>query len=233
MKIDLRSKNSELIPYRIWDFPIRFLHWALVLFIALSWWSAESGFHKIHVLSGYIVLTLALIRLYWGFYGSASARFGNFVRGPQATWSYARQIFSRPGIISSGHNPMGALSVLAMLGLLLTQPLLGLFAKDIDGLHSGPLSHLVSFKVGRVIAQLHYLLFELLIIFIVIHFLAVIFYVLYKRHGIILAMISGYKKLPPGSHKEALFVPLWRAVIALGVAIILMLSLHFIAAELK
>ena len=232
MKADSKSKSSPLSPVHIWDIPVRAIHWALVIFVSLSWWSAENDFQNIHVMSGYSVLTLALVRLYWGLAGSTSARFRNFVRGPRAIWAYARQVLSRPGIIFAGHNPMGALSVVVMLGLLLAQPTLGLFAKDIDGLHSGPLSHLVSFKTGRLIAELHHLTFELLLIFVVLHIAAVAFYVLYKRDGVISAMISGYKNLSHGSDKGMAFVPLRRAAIALGVVVALLLSLHFLGSAL-
>ena len=221
-----------MVLVQVWDFPVRLMHWALVLFVLLSWWSAENDFHEIHVWSGYAVLSLVLARLYWGLFGSTSARFANFVRGPRTIWAYTRQVFNRPGIISSGHNPMGALSVVLMLGLLLAQPALGLFAKDIDGLHSGPLSRLVSFKAGRVIAELHHLTFELLLIFIVLHVAAVAFYVLYKRDGIIAAMISGYKNLPHAPETNRSFAPLSRAALALGVAIIFVLSLHFLGLAL-
>ncbi len=232
MKANSKSKGSSLVPVRTWDVPVRAIHAALVFFVSLSWLSAEAGFQNIHVLSGYSVLILALVRLYWGFVGSTAARFGSFVRGPGVVLSYARQVLKRPGIISAGHNPMGAVSVVVMLGLLLVQPTLGLFAKDINGLHSGPFSHLVSFRTGRLFAELHHLAFELLLIFIALHIVAVVFYVVYKRDRIISAMISGYKDLPPEFDKGVSFVPLRRAVIALGITAALILFLHFLGSRL-
>src|SRR5690606_40419623 len=65
--------------------------------------------------------------------------------GPRAIARYLRS-GSTPSV---GHNPLGALSVVALLLLLLIQVTLGLFAVDVDGLESGPLSHYVSFEVGR------------------------------------------------------------------------------------
>jgi cytochrome b len=55
-----------------------------------------------------------------------------------------------------GHNPLGALSVIALLLAMATQVALGLFAVDVDGIESGPLSHLVSFDTGRTCAKLHH-----------------------------------------------------------------------------
>ncbi len=229
MKSGSEPQPVRLFPVQVWDLPVRLIHWALVFLVLLSWWSAENDFQNVHVLSGYGVLTLVLVRLYWGISGSASARFAHFVRRPRVIFAYSRQIFKRPGVVSAGHNPMGALSVVVLLALLLAQPILGLLAKDIDGLHSGPLSHLVSFKVGRLIAEVHHLTFELLLIFVVLHIAVVTFYVFYKRDGIISAMISGCKKLPHRSGEGLFFVPGRRAAIALGVVVALVLSLHFFA----
>ena len=55
-----------------------------------------------------------------------------------------------------GHNALGAISMVVMLGLVLAVVVLGLFAVDVDGLYSGPLSSYVTFKQGRHLAHLHY-----------------------------------------------------------------------------
>ena len=232
MSASLKTKSLHLTPVRLWDLPTRLSHWALVLFVSLSWWSAENALNDVHVLSGYAVLTLALVSFYWEFFGSATARFGHFVRGPRATWTYTRQTLHQPGIISAGHNPLGALIVMVLLGFLLVQPALGLLAKDIDGLHSGPLTHFVSFGTGRIITGLHHLIFELLLIFIVLHLAAVTFYVLYKRDGIISAMISGYKQMSYEFRRDFFFVPALRAALALGAVIVLMITLHYLGSAL-
>jgi hypothetical protein len=90
-----------------------------------------------------------------------------------------------------GHNPLGALSVLALLGLLLAQVTLGLFCVDVDGLESGPLSNWVTFETGRECSRLHQLGFDVLKVFIVLHLAAVVFYWLFKRDNLIRPMITG------------------------------------------
>src|SRR3954466_14244874 len=102
---------------RVWDLPTRLGHWLMVAGFALSWWTAESGRLEWHRWSGYALLGLVVFRLYWGFFGGSTARFGNFVRGPRAMLDYAcGRLAPAPG-----HNPLGALSVLALLALLLVQ----------------------------------------------------------------------------------------------------------------
>ncbi len=140
-----------------------------------------------HRWAGYTLLALLLFRLYWGIFGSSTARFSRFVRGPRAIGQYLKGDWTT----AAGHNPLGALSVVALLGLLLLQVGLGLFAVDVDGIESGPLSLYVSFETGRAAAEWHEIVFSALQIVIGLHILAVFFYLLGKRQNLIGAMFSG------------------------------------------
>ena len=42
----------------------------------------------LHIWSGVAVLTLLIFRLLWGLFGSSTARFANFVRGPGSVRAY-------------------------------------------------------------------------------------------------------------------------------------------------
>jgi cytochrome b len=149
-----------------------------------------------HRFSGYVILTLVLFRIYWGFVGPATARFAQFVRGPAAIISYSRSMFRRSSVWVTGHNPLGGWNVVILLLSLLSQTLLGLFAVDVDGIESGPLSYLVSFETGRAAAKLHGRVFHLLEAFIAFHLAAILFYHFYKRQNLTAAMIVGTRRLP-------------------------------------
>ncbi|MBB6092652.1 cytochrome b [Povalibacter uvarum] len=176
---------------RVWDLPVRIIHWLFVVLIAVSWWTAENNELEYHRYSGYALLGLLVFRIYWGFAGTHTARFSNFIRGPGAIVEYLRGA----GRVA-GHNPLGALSVIVLLLLLAAQVGLGLFAVDVDGIESGPLSHLVSFDTGRECAELHEDLFNVLIGFVVVHVAAVLFYLFVRRENLIGAMIHGKRELP-------------------------------------
>ncbi len=178
---------------RLWDAPTRLVHWALVGLVAFSWWSAEEGKMDLHRYSGYAVLGLLVFRLFWGFFGASSARFAGFVRGPGAVISYARGLLSKAPSETPGHNPLGGLSVLALLGVMIAQVSFGLFAVDIDGLESGPLSQYVDFDTGRVFAELHEVSFAALQILIVLHLGAVIYYLAWKRENLVRPMVLGWR----------------------------------------
>jgi cytochrome b len=172
---------------RVWDLPTRLVHWLFVAGVGLSWWTAETGRLEWHRWSGYALLGLVLFRVYWGFVGSSTARFGLFVRGPRAVGEYMRGRWQ----VTAGHNPLGALSVVALLLLLLAQIGLGLFAVDVDGIESGPLSEYVSFETGRACAEWHEWVFNALMTVILLHVVAVLFYLFARRQNLIGAMVTG------------------------------------------
>lgn len=169
----------------VWDVPTRLFHWLLVVLFAFSWYSAENGLMDWHRRSGLSLLALVGFRLVWGFVGGSTARFAHFVRGPGAVLQHLR---GAPAAI--GHNPVGALSVLALLALLVLQIVAGLYAVDVDGLESGPLSDFVSFEAGRQAARIHHLCFDGLLVLVVLHVVAIAVYRLRGRN-LVLPMLTG------------------------------------------
>ena len=200
---------------RVWDTPTRLVHWLLVALLSLSWWSAAYHHMDYHRYSGSALLGVLAFRIYWGFFGSSTARFAQFVKGPRSVWSYLRSPETHS---SPGHNPLGALSVILLLTLLLTQVGLGLFSIDIDGLESGPLSRFVSFEAGRACARLHHLGFLVLEYFIALHVAAIAFYALFKRENLIVPMITGRKTWPRQPLPRVDFGSPWQALVGLALA---------------
>jgi cytochrome b len=202
----------------VWDLPTRLFHWALVILLAFSWWSAENFEMEWHRRSGLAVVGRLLFRNLWGIFGTNTSRFGQFVRGPGAVLSYLRPSQSEQRV-AIGHNPLGGWSVIIMLLLLGVQTVSGLFAVDVDGIESGPLSYLVDFDQGRVAAGVHDLTFTLLQVVIVLHVVAVLFYLVVKRRNLIGPMITGFRRVPDGAPSQsATLAPRWRLAAALIIA---------------
>ena len=172
----------------VWDFPTRLFHWTLVALIAFSWWSAEEEHLDWLIWSGIAVLTLLVFRILWGFVGSSTARFANFVRGPRGIVDYLRDM---KGWRPVGHTPLGALSVLAMVGAIAVQVGLGLFAIDKDGLHEGPLAYLISFDAAEGVADFHEDWFNVILVLIGLHVAALLFYRLALGKKLIGPMLTG------------------------------------------
>lgn len=193
----------------VWDLPVRITHWLFAGCVAFSWWSAEERHMTWHQYSGYALLALLVFRIYWGFAGTSTARFSDFVRGPRALME---QLRGAPRIEprTPGHTATGGWSVLALLSLMLLQVGLGLFATDIDGLESGPLSHWVSFDTGRTLAEAHEVVFNVLLGFIGLHVAAILFYLLYRRDDLLTPMLSGRKRVTGAALAMVQRVPAWR-----------------------
>jgi cytochrome b len=178
----------------VWDLPTRLFHWTLVALLALSWWSAEEDELELHIYSGYAILTLLLFRILWGLFGSSTARFRNFLRGPAAVLAYLRDT---KGWRAVGHTPIGALSVVALLGLIALQVGTGLFNSDDDGLNEGPLAPLVSSDLAETAHDIHETVFNVLLVFVGLHIAAILFYRLFLGKKLVGPMISGKAALDP------------------------------------
>jgi cytochrome b len=195
MSRPLSGPGEGLIKQRVWDLPTRLFHWSLVVLVGLSWWSAETHRYDLHFWFGYAVLFLLLFRILWGFVGSSTARFANFVRGPAALFTYFRNRFRWT---VAGHTPLGALSVLALLVMLVVIVGTGLVALDEDGLTGGPLAHLVSLATSDWATELHEELFDFLLILIGLHIAAILLYRLALGLNLLGPMITGKAELAPG-----------------------------------
>jgi cytochrome b len=202
----------------LWDGPTRLFHWALVALILTAWLSAGKSM-EVHKLSGYAVLGLVVFRLWWGMAGGSTARFAGFLKGPKTTLAYVSGLGSRKPGETAGHNPLGAWSVVAMIALIAVQAGLGLFATDIDGIESGPLSDKVDFDTGRLFSQWHELAFRLLQGLIGLHLLAIAFYAVWKRENLIGAMITGGRRYSAAATplKKA---PLWSLAVGVALAVV-------------
>jgi len=215
-------KTDQARGIAVWDLPTRAFHWLLVALIAFSWWSAEEGAIEWHMRSGYAILALLTFRILWGFFGSSTARFANFLRGPAAIAAYVRDM---RGWSPVGHNPVGALSVLVMLALLAFQLGTGLIQIDTDDFVEGPLAHLVSFDVADRAHQLHDLGFDILLVVIGLHVAAILFYHVALGRNLTGPMISGRTQaagteaMRPGKTRTALLCLGAAAALALWVSL--------------
>ena len=191
----------------VWDLGVRLFHWALVALVITAVVTVKIGGNAMpyHSYCGYAILTLVLFRILWGFAGGTNARFTSFVTGPGQVMAYLKTLFKRdhgsveggshahhPG--TYGHNPMGALSVLAMLAALLFQAVSGLFVND-DILFEGPLYAWVGKDLSDKITGWHKFNEKIIILLVVTHIAAILFYFFYKKDNLISPLISGVRKV--------------------------------------
>ena len=180
---------------RLWDPALRLFHWALVVCVVTAWVLGRFGpnIMTLHFYFGYAVIGLLSFRILWGLFGPTVARFSHFIFGPRATLAYLAKIGKREPSYWRGHNPVGALSVFALLGVLIAQVSSGLFADPEDFVNLGPLADKVSTDANRWASWIHYRASWVLLGFVFLHLGAITFYKIWKREDLVRPMITGWK----------------------------------------
>jgi len=210
-------ENDRLVKIAVWDLPTRLFHWLLVVLAAVSFTTGKIGGHAMqyHEWSGFAILNLLVFRIIWGFVGSRPSRFSDFVKGPAAVWRYATALVKGSSARFLGHNPLGGWSVLALLLALAIQVATGLFAND-DIITEGPLYLWVSKPVSDWLTHVHRLNRFLIVLLVVTHVSAVLFYLWGKRENLIKPMITG-TKLWRGGDTPPPAAPIWLAAVIMAV----------------
>ncbi|QEY24754.1 cytochrome b/b6 domain-containing protein [Neisseria animalis] len=181
---------------KVWDLPTRLFHWLLAVAVVFMWYSAQAGGNLLvwHLRCGVLVLALLVFRICWGVWGSDTARFANFVRGPKQMLRYLKGGLSENE--QPGHNPVGALMVLALLVAVAVQVTTGLFASDENTFtNNGYLNGWVSADTGSALRTIHIGFFNLLAALAAVHVVTILIYKFVKKHNLITPMLTGYKEL--------------------------------------
>lgn len=180
---------------RVWDAPTRLFHWALATcFIGLVISGQMGGGAMVwHFRFGYGVLTLLLFRLVWGFHGGYWSRFATFFYWPRQIYRYLRGNGDPEQQV--GHNPLGSISVFAMLGFMAFQVASGLMSDD-DIAATGPLVRFVSAGWVNNATFYHKEIGKLmLLILVAMHLCAIAFYFFRKHENLVKPMVLGDKTL--------------------------------------
>ena len=207
---------------RVWDLPTRLFHWCLaVAAIGLLVTGKIGGDAMVwHARLGYCVGALVMFRLAWGFAGGHWSRFASFPPSLSAIWRYAR---GRTEDVRPGHNPLGAVSVYAMLLLFAAQVASGLFSETKEDF-AGPLSALASNAQVHWLTGYHKIFGQWMLIALVLLHLGAIAYYLLRGKKLVSAMVHGDTSIPtavtPPSRDDA--ATRWRALVLLALAALAM-----------
>ena len=192
------SSHTSQHNIRVWDLPTRLFHALLIVCVVGLVITGEIGGEamRLHFLFGYGVLTLVLFRLVWGFVGGHWSRFVNFVPTPSQLLAYVQALRTRSAPPSVGHNPLGALSVMAMLLMLVIQVLSG-FISDDEIAATGPWTSLVPNAWIELATEYHSEIGKtILIVLVILHVASILYYKRYKNEDLITPMIKGDKQEP-------------------------------------
>jgi cytochrome b len=192
-----------MIQVRVWDLPTRVFHWSLALLVVALVVTGNLGGNAMvwHFRCGYAVLSLLLFRLMWGFVGG----YWSTWRQLSCTPSAVRHFFSTQHRSARyvGHNPLGSLSVIALLSLLLLQVTTGMFSDD-EIANAGPLTVWVSESSVSMATHWHKGLGKILVLLLIsIHLVAIAWYFFKKKENLSRAMLQGDKTWPVPSVSSA------------------------------
>lgn len=215
-----RPVSAPLQALKVWDLPLRLFHWLLAATIVAAVIAVQIGGSMMpwHGRAGLCAIALVVFRLVWGLLGPRNARFTSFIKGPTAIRSYLQGRWQ--GV---GHNPLGALSVVALLLLVAAQAGTGLFCNDDIGFQ-GPLADWVGKDRSDFLGGIHEALSKLLFALIALHLAAIVFYARVKRHNLVQPMITGWDQVAPDlarANADAARLGLFRTLLALIVALAL------------
>jgi cytochrome b len=175
----------------VWDLPLRLFHWSLVALVVASIASGLIGgnWMEWHGRFGVAIAGLLAFRVAWGFLGSTHARFLSFIRGPRTVVAYLSGKWH-----GLGHNPLGALSVMALLTALAAQVVTGLIGND-DIAFNGPLYALVDKATSDMAIAWHKTIIWVLATLIALHLTALLFYTKVRREKLIGPMVHGHREV--------------------------------------
>ena len=173
--------DSPPATIHVWDLFVRVFHWSLVAAFAIAWLTGDE-WERLHEWVGYTAAGLVAVRLIWGFVGTKYARFANFVRNPGATLAYLGDVMGGTEKRYVGHNPAGAVMIVALLAGILG---LGL---------TGWMMTLDAYWGAEWVEELHEVLANGMLVLVALHVAGVAFASIRQGENLVRAMITGRKR---------------------------------------
>ena len=165
----------------VWDPLVRLFHWSVVAgcLLNLAVFTDGKGAHR---WIGYGVALALAIRVLWGLVGTRHARFADFVPRPAALVTYLKALAHGQEPRFLGHNPAGAVMMLALMALLAAVSLTGwMLTLDV-------------YFGNEALEDLHEALANSILVFAGLHVAAALFESWKHGENLVWSMITGRKR---------------------------------------
>jgi len=179
----------------VWDPLVRIFHWTAVITFTFCYFTQEQNYEA-HLLVGYVLLGITLIRVFWGFIGSRYARFSDFIYAPKKIICHLHALYMRKPHRYLGHNPAGGAMTMLLLIAILTITLSGIALDGAEN-RAGPLGDSTIFQHLSFIQSIHNISTNITLALIAIHLLGVTAQSLLSKENLVRAMITGRKIQKP------------------------------------
>ena len=187
-----RNQEADSSQIYVWDPFVRIFHWTLVAGFTIAYLT-EDDLLSVHVWAGYVVGALIAARVLWGFVGPAHARFSDFLYDPATTFRYMRDLVLLRGHRYLGHSPGGGYMIVALMLLIAATVVTGLIVYGGDQ-QAGPLAGIVSKETGESLEEVHEIIANIALAFVLLHIAAVVFASYAHRENLVRSMVTGYKR---------------------------------------
>ncbi len=191
----------QVTEVRVWDPFVRVFHWLLAGAVLTNWFTDKPLW--LHTYLGYLIAILVVLRVIWGFTGSAQARFVNFLCGPRAVFDYFAGLVRLSSPRYLGHSPAGGAMIVALLIMIAATAGTGIANLAADR-GEGPLASIIA-KVERprvpgqrrpplLIKQVHETLANITLVLVAFHVFGVAAASIAHRENLVWAMVTGKKR---------------------------------------
>ena len=182
----MNSTETEITSVKVWDWPVRVFHWTLAASVIGAYVTGESeDFERLHHTLGWVAAGLIAFRVVWGLVGTRYARFSEFIRGPAQVWAYIKSLRSGQPQHFVGHNPVGAVAVILLMGLTALSIYTGWLALAEDA--------------AEWLEEAHEIAANTLITVVLVHVIGVLWSSRTHGENLLKAMLTGRKTAPSGA----------------------------------
>jgi Ni/Fe-hydrogenase 1 B-type cytochrome subunit len=214
-----QSEYADIVPVLVWQWPVRLVHWLLVLsltcltitgfymhgpFIELhsarGWVMGTARF--IHEISGFVLIAALIIRFYWFLVGNRWENWRAFVPLTKQQWVGAYSMVTyyifrrREPVAQVGHNALAAMTYIGIYSLLFLEVVTGLvlYSKVVG-------SRTLNFFVGWIsrmidiqyIRTIHFLIMFVFMAFMIQHIYSAVLVATAEKNGEMESIFSGWK----------------------------------------
>ena len=183
--------ETENTTVKVWDWPVRVFHWTLAASVLGAFITGENeDFERLHQTLGWVAAGLIAFRVVWGLVGTRYARFTEFIRSPAQVWAYIKSLRSGQPQHFVGHNPVGAVAVMLLMGLTALSVYTGWLALAEDA--------------AEWLEEAHEIAANTLITVVLVHVIGVLWSSRTHGENLLKAMLTGRKTAPSeaGIHRN-------------------------------